>query len=249
MAEQLLASKVVVVTGGARGIGGATARLAAERGARVVISDVLDAEGTETAGAIEASGGQCIYQHSDVSQEDDCARLMAAASERFGRIDALIAGAGIMQGAYLDVDELGLETFDEVTRTNVRGMFLTVKHAVPHLKANGGGVILCLSSGAGVRGGSSSVAYGTSKAAVHGLTVVLQPQLAPFNIRVHAICPGSIATPLKLENVADAARLWGQPAEEAITQAKLGTPEGVARVLTWLISDEADYVRGTVFTR
>ena len=244
-----LGGKVVAITGGARGIGGATARLAAQDGASVVIGDVLDAEGEETAAAIEADGGRCLYMHADVSQEDECARLMSAAVEHFGRLDALIACAGIMRGAYKEVDELDLATFAQVADANVQGMFLSVKHAVPHLKAAGGGVILCLSSGAGVRGGSSSVAYGASKAGVHGLTLVLQPRLAPDNIRVHAICPGSIATPLKLENVADGARSQGQSPDEAIAAAKLGSPEGVAQVLTWLVSDEADYVRGTIFTR
>ena len=187
--EGRLGGKVVVVTGGARGIGGATARVAAQQGANVVIGDVLAAEGEETAAAITADGGRCLFVQTDVSQEQECARLMAAAVEHYGRLDALIACAGILWGAFQDVDELDLDTFEHVMDANVQGMFLSVKHAAPHIKTGGGGVILCLSSGAGVRGGSSSVAYGTSKAAVHGLTYVVQPQLAPHNIRVHAICP------------------------------------------------------------
>ena len=247
--EGRLGGKVVVVTGGARGIGGATARVAAQQGASVVIGDVLAAEGEDTAAAITAEGGRCLFVRADVSQEQDCARLMAAAVEHFGRLDALIACAGILWGAFQDVDELDLDTFEHVMDANVQGMFLSVKHAAPHIKAGGGGVILCLSSGAGVRGGSSSVAYGTSKAAVHGLTYVVQPQLAPHNIRVHAICPGGIATPLKLQNVADGARSQGLSPEEAVANVRLGDPIGIGKILAWLISDEADYVRGTVFTR
>ena len=247
--EGRLGGKVVVVTGGARGIGGATARVAAQQGASVVIGDVLEAEGEETAAAITAAGGRCLFVKTDVSQEQDCARLMAAAVEQYGRLDSLIACAGILWGAFQDVDELDLDTFEHVMDANVQGMFLSVKHAAPHIKAGGGGVILCLSSGAGVRGGSSSVAYGTSKAAVHGLTYVVQPQLARHNIRVHAICPGGIATPLKLQNVADGARSEGRSPEEAVASARLGDPAGVGKILAWLVSDEADYVRGTVSTR
>ena len=247
--EGRLGGKVVVVTGGARGIGGAAARVAAEQGAKVVIGDVLTAEGEETAAAITADGGTCVFVQTDVSREEDCERLMAAAVEHYGRLDALIASAGILWGAFKDVDELDVETFGHVMDANVQGMFLSVKHAAPHIKAGGGGVILCLSSGAGVRGGSSSVAYGTSKAAVHGLTYVVQPQLAPHNIRVHAICPGGIATPLKLKNVADGARSQGLSPEEAVANVRLGDPIGIGKILAWLISDEADYVRGTVFTR
>ncbi len=131
----------------------------------------------------------------------------------------------------------------------MRGTFLTVKHAVPHLKRSGGGVILCISSGAGVRGPSSSIAYGTSKAGVHGFVMTLQPRLEPQGIRVHAICPGSINTVLKRENVADGARAAGRDVAQALAAAALGDPMGVAKVLAFLASDDAEYVRGTIFTR
>ena len=119
----------------------------------MVIGDVLTAEGEETAAAITADGGTCVFVQTDVSREEDCERLMAAAVEHFGRLDALIACAGILWGAFKDVDELDLsKPLDHVMDANVQGMFLSVKHAAPHIKAGGGGVILCLSSGAGVRG-------------------------------------------------------------------------------------------------
>jgi NAD(P)-dependent dehydrogenase (short-subunit alcohol dehydrogenase family) len=100
-----------------------------------------------------------------------------------------------------------------------------------------------------VRGSSSSIAYGTSKAGVHGMVMTLQPRLEPQGIRVHAICPGSIDTVLKRENVADGARVAGRDVPLALASASLGAPEGVAKVLAFLASDDADYVRGTVFTR
>ena len=104
-----------------------------------MIGDVLAAEGEETAAAIAADGGNCVFVQTDVSREEDCERLMAAAVEHYGRLDALIASAGILWGAFKDVDELDVETFGHVMDANVQGMFLSVKHAAPHIKAGGGG--------------------------------------------------------------------------------------------------------------
>ncbi|MBI3972270.1 MAG: SDR family oxidoreductase [Chloroflexi bacterium] len=244
-----LAGKVAVITGGARGIGGAASRIFAAEGAKVVIGDLLEAEGEETAAAIREIGGDALFVKTDATQEEDCLRLASAAAEQFGRLDVVVTCAGILQGAYLALEELDLETFERVQAVNVRGTFLTVKHAVPHIKRSGGGVVLCISSGAGVKGSSSSIAYGTSKAGVHGLVMTLQPRLEPQRIRVHAICPGSINTVLKRENVADGARAAGRDVPQALAGAGLGDPEGVAKVLAFLASDDADYVRGTIFTR
>jgi NAD(P)-dependent dehydrogenase (short-subunit alcohol dehydrogenase family) len=244
-----LEGKVALITGGARGIGGATAREFAAQGAKVVIADVLEDEGRETAGAIKARKGDAIFVKADVTQEGDCRAMAMAAVEQYGRLNVVVTCAGILQGAYVALEDLELEVFERVQAVNVRGTFLTVKHAMPHLKRAGGGVVLCIASGAGVKSSSSSIAYGTSKAAVHGLVMTLQPRLEPHGIRVHAICPGSIDTPLKRENVADAARAAGRSVAEALAAASLGAPDGVARVLAFLASDDADYVRGTIFTR
>jgi NAD(P)-dependent dehydrogenase (short-subunit alcohol dehydrogenase family) len=244
-----LAGKVAIITGGARGIGGATARRFGAEGARVVIGDLLAGDAEDTVHAITAAGGAAIFVRADVTREDDCRRLANAAVERYGRLDVIVTCAGILQGAYVALDELDVEVFDRVQAVNVRGTFLAVKHAVPHIKKSGGGVVLCISSGAGVRGSSSSIAYGTSKAGVHGMVMTLQPRLEPLGIRVHAICPGSIDTPLKRENVADAARAAGRDVLEALAHAQLGDPDGVAKVLAFLASDDAEFVRGTIFTR
>lgn len=248
MAGQLQ-DKVAVITGGARGIGGATAKRFAGEGARVVIGDLRESDGDETVNAIKAAGGDAIFIKTDVTQEEDCRRLAGAAAERCGRLDVIVTCAGILQGAYTALEELELEVFERVQAVNVRGTFLAIKHAVPHLKRVGGGVVLCISSGAGVRSSSSSIAYGTSKAGVHGMVVTLQPRLEANGIRIHAICPGSIDTPLKRENVADGARAAGRDALQALANAQLGDPDGVAKVLTFLASDEAEFVRGTIFTR
>jgi NAD(P)-dependent dehydrogenase (short-subunit alcohol dehydrogenase family) len=246
-----LQGKVAVVTGGARGIGGATAELLAAEGARVAIGDLLATEGESTLGRIKAAGGDGLFRPTDVTDEASARALVDAAVERWGRLDVLVHAAGILKGAMLMVDELEADVFDEVISVNLRGAFLCARAAGAHMRRQRSGVMLLIASGAGVRGGSSSVAYGTSKGGVHGLSLVLAPQLAPFGVRVHGICPGSLATELKLTNVADVARARGEDPSLARERAaaELGDPLGVARILAFLASDEADYVRGTIFTR
>jgi NAD(P)-dependent dehydrogenase (short-subunit alcohol dehydrogenase family) len=246
-----LQRKVAVITGGARGIGGATAQLFAREGARVVIGDVLADEGETTAAAIRAASGEALFVRTDVTRETECAALMAAAVDRYGRLDALVCCAGVLRGAFLQPEELDADTFASVLDINVKGTYLAVRTAVPWLRKAGGGVVLLLASGAGVRGPSSSLAYGASKGGVHGLAMTLEPRLAPAGIRVHDICPGGIATRMKLDNVADGARHAGASVEQALARAEqsLGDPAGVASILAFLASDEADFVRGTIHTR
>lgn len=252
-APATLDGKVVVVTGGARGIGGATAEVLAARGARVVIGDLLAQEASATTARIEEGGGVGIYVETDVTDLQSCEGLMATSVKRFGGLDALVCCAGILRGAFEQVDVLHDDTFQRVMDVNVRGTFLAAKAAVPHLRRRGRGVILMIASGAGVRGASSSLAYGASKGAVNGFGMTLEAQLAPQNIRVNVVCPGSLATVLKLDNIADGARARGQDPDAAVAQAKetgqVGDPMGVARILAFLASEDADYVRGNVFTR
>ena len=246
-----LENKTVVITGAAMGIGRAAAISCAEAGGRTVLADIDETRLKETFGEIHAAGGESSCQVVDVSDARQVEDLMAGAVEDFGRIDALINCAGILEGACVPVDELDETVWQRVMDVNLKGSFLTCKYVVPVMKEQKKGVIVLLSSGAGVRGGSSSVAYGTSKGAVHGQAVVLESQLASFGIRVHAVCPGGIATPMKLRNIAQAAESRGDSVEEALKQAEeyLGDPEGVGRILAFLVSDHADHLRQTVFTR
>jgi NAD(P)-dependent dehydrogenase (short-subunit alcohol dehydrogenase family) len=246
-----LASRVVVITGGGRGIGAATAQTIAAEGGKVVIGDMLEAEGAATAAAIRATGGDAVFVRTDVTKEADCLRLAAAAVERHGALEVVICCAGILRGAMLQAEALDEATFAGVLDVNLKGTFLTVKAALPWLRKAEQGVVLCLASEAGTKIPSSSLAYGASKGGVHGFTMTLEAQLAPHGIRVNEICPSSIATPMRIENLVDRARAAGRDPEQARAEAikEAGDPMGVARILAFLASREADYVRGTIYTR
>lgn len=242
-----LAGKVVLITGGAAGIGHATALRLAGEGAAIHIADLSADAGEALVAEIEASGSRAAFTPCDVTREEDVQVVTEAVRRQFGALHVLINCAGILQGAFQQVEDLEWETFRRVLDVNVTGTFLFCKYAVPLMAP--GGVVICLSSGGGVRGPSSSLAYGASKAGVHGLGLTLQAQLEPRGIRVNVVCPGVIDTPMKRQNLRDTAAATGQDLEQVLATTKLGDPDGVARVLAFLASDEADYVTGTLFTR
>ena len=163
----MLNGKVILVVGGAAGIGRATAELCAARGAAVVVADIDPAAGKQVATAI---GG--LFVPVNVTDPASVQAMYAAIEERYGRLDGLIQTAGVLKGAYTPVDEFPLETWRTVMEVNVTGSFLCAKHAVPLLKKSDKGVIILVSSGAAV-GGSSSVAYGASKGGVNSLGITL----------------------------------------------------------------------------
>ena len=243
---------VAIITGASDGIGAELAKIMAEGCNDKLFLVLCGRSGkklSQVGYACQQLGAAVLEVSADLRQEAKCRELIGMCVQRFGRIDTLVTCAGILQGAFVDLADFPLETFERVIDVNVRGTFLSVKHVAPHIAKAGGGVVLCIASGAGVKGGSSSIAYGTSKAGVHGMVMVLESRLAPQNIRIHAICPGAIDTPLKRENVRDAATASGQDPDAALKAAHLASPDGVARVLAFLASADADYVRGTIFTR
>jgi NAD(P)-dependent dehydrogenase (short-subunit alcohol dehydrogenase family) len=246
-----LRDRVVIITGGGRGIGAATAHAIAGQGAKVVLGDMLEAEGQATATAIRASGGSAVFVKIDVTQEADCVQLAQTAVERYGKLDVVICCAGILQGAMLQAEALDPSTFERVLAVNTKGTFLTVRAALPYLRKAGQGAILLMASEAGTKIPSSSLAYGASKGGVHGFAMTLEAQLAPHGIRVNEICPSSIATPMRIENLVDRARAAGRDPEQARAEAiaDAGDPAGVARILVFLASSDADYVRGAIYTR
>jgi NAD(P)-dependent dehydrogenase (short-subunit alcohol dehydrogenase family) len=246
-----LKDRVVIITGGGRGIGAAAARVIAAQGGKVVIGDLLEAEGEATAAAIRSAGGEAVFVRTDIAKAADAARLAATAVERYGKLDVLICCAAILQGAMLQAEELDLAIYERVLAINLTGTFLAVKAALPHLRQAEKGVILLMGSEAGTKVPSSSLAYGSSKGGVHGLAMTLEGQLVPHGIRVNDVCPSSIATPMRIENLVERARAAGKNLEEARARAiqEAGDPTGVASILAFLASPEADYVRGTIFTR
>jgi len=243
-----LTNKVVIITGAASGIGLATAKECAEREAKLVVADLPSANLNDLA-SLGTPDRRALPVPVDVTKLADCLALVKTAEEHWGHVDALINCAGILQGAYVPVEELDDETFERVINVNLVGSFRMTKAVVPALRRTGRGVIVLIASGAGVRGGSSSVAYGSSKGGVHGLAMVLEQKLGSEGIRVNDVCPGSLDTPLKRQNVIDLAQSLGQSSEEALKHANLADPRGVGRILAFLASDDADFVRGSIFTR
>ncbi|MDE0425139.1 MAG: SDR family NAD(P)-dependent oxidoreductase [Candidatus Poribacteria bacterium] len=244
-----LNGKVAVITGGSTGIGAATAIEYARAGAKVVFGDINETDAEETVRAIREAGGVVRFLRTDVMVEAEVTDLVKTADTEFGGIHVLVTAAGVLRGPGVRIDEFETATFDSVIDVNLKGTFFALKHAVPIMRRCEDGVILCIASGAGVRGGSSSVAYGSSKGGVNGLVMVVENQISP--IRIHTICPGGLATPLKLGQIAESARREGQDPDAAVANARksLGDPAGVARVLTFLASDAGSYTRGQVFTR
>jgi 3-oxoacyl-[acyl-carrier protein] reductase len=245
-----LANKRIIVTGAATGIGRATARLTAAEGARVAALDINDGDGRSIVDEIRGSGGSARYWHADVRSAGEVAAAVAEVLDWFdGGVDVLLHLAGILQGAAVALPAFPDAVWDEVIDINVKGSYLVAKQVAEPMIAAGSGVIVLCSSGAGVTGGSSSFAYGSSKGATHGLSLVLAQRLAPHGIRVHDVCPGSVETPLKVAQLRAVYDQDGNRAQFEQAMRSLVPADGIAPVFAFLASDEARYVRGGLFTR
>lgn len=244
-----LANKSALVTGGATGIGRATAELFGAEGAEVHIIDYNEEEGRAAVETIVAAGGRAHFYPTDIRSEDSVAGAFDGIKAHSDHLDTAVFAAGVLKGAFKNIDELAEEDWDATIDTNLKGTYLSAKYATPLLIAAKESVLMIISSGAGVFGGSSSYAYAASKAGQYGMHFKLEQELIPHGGRLHVICPGGIATPLKLENVAQGAVAAGRDPEEAKREAGLGDPRGVAKVLAFLASEDGSYVRGTIRTR
>jgi NAD(P)-dependent dehydrogenase (short-subunit alcohol dehydrogenase family) len=239
--------KVILVTGGATGLGAAIALGAAKRGARAVILNCTKSlkEAEATAETVRAAGAEAAIAQGDVAEDADCRRI-AAAAERFGRIDALVNNAGITKHAqnHGDLDALSKEDFLRVFSVNTVGPFQMVRACRALLEASERAAVLMTSSIAGVRGTGSSVAYASSKGALNTMTLSLARALAP-KIRVNAICPGFIDTRWFSEGVGEEATERIRAAVTERTPLKVASkPEDVADAALFLISDAARHITG-----
>jgi NAD(P)-dependent dehydrogenase (short-subunit alcohol dehydrogenase family) len=240
-----LAGKSAVITGAAKGIGRATADVFAAEGARVVGTDI-DAEGLERLrDELEARGAECVTVVGDVSNPADAQRMIAAAVEQFGRLDILVANAGVIPLG--SIDESSPDDWDHVMSIDGRGMFLTCKYAIEAMANNGGGSIVCLSSISGMAGQSRQSTYGPAKFVATGLTKHLAVEWASRGIRVNAVAPGTIWTE-RVRSLPDepGGSEYIAEIEKAHPMGRLGQPEEVARAIAFLASDDASFITGAI---
>jgi NAD(P)-dependent dehydrogenase (short-subunit alcohol dehydrogenase family) len=249
VSEHDLAGMTFVITGAARGIGAETARLAASRGAAVVVSDVLDV-GEDTAAAIRDDGGRAAFVRCDVADPASVDALMQTAAETFGGIDVVHNNAGIheaMLGPGFAFETMAIETFDRVLAVNLRGAFLCAQRALPYLKqSRRHPSVINAGSTASFAGYPFGLAYGTSKGGIALLTKNLAVAMAPYGVRANCYCPASVDTPMV--SSVTAALTGGEEVNRGQLGAhlvrRIGAPIDVAELVCFLASARASFVNG-----
>jgi NAD(P)-dependent dehydrogenase (short-subunit alcohol dehydrogenase family) len=236
--------KVALVTGGGSGIGRATCLRFAEEGASVVVAEIDKKRGQSVADEIRETGGRAIFVPTDVADETSIREAVARAAAEFGRIDILVNSAAVFVLKGIDAT---VEEWRKILDVNVMGSALMAKHVVPHLRKAGGGAIVNLGSISSFIAQPQFVTYNTTKTAILGLTRCLALDLAPDNIRVNAVCPGAVWTPIVMElaardgmdrKAADASPQWGA----AHMIKRIADPREIANAILFLASSEASFV-------
>ena len=240
--------KVALVTGGASGIGRATALSFAREGAKLVIADRHEEGGHQTVHMITENGGEAIFVQTDVTQATAVEALISKAVETYGRLDCAHNNAGVTQRAYPSTAEYPEDDWHRVLAVNLTGVWLCMKYEIPQMLQQGGGVIVNTASVAGLVGLAGRSAYVASKHGVVGITRTAALEYAQQGIRVNCVCPGYIRTPM-VEYVLQHA--GGQMEAQMVARepiGRLGTPEEIAETVVWLCSDAASFVTGHTMT-
>ncbi|MBE2999580.1 glucose 1-dehydrogenase [Nocardiopsis sp. HNM0947] len=230
-----LQGKSVVITGGARGLGAEAARQAVEAGARVLITDVLEEEGQETALAL---GENVSYAHHDVTSEADWQSVVERARARFGGVDGLVNNAGVSTGSLLT--EESVEHFRQVVDINLTGVFIGMRTVAPVMREGGAGAIVNVSSAAGMMGLALTAGYGASKWGVRGLSKIGAVELGTDRIRVNSVHPGMTYTPMTAEVGIQA----GEGNYPNTPMGRVGEAREIAAAMVFLLSEEASYITG-----
>ncbi len=239
-----LDGKSMLVTGGASGIGEATAVILAREGAKVAIADMNEENGAAVVESLKAGGGEAIYIHCDVSQESDVESMVDQTVEAFGGLDGAFNNAGIA-GEFVPLADYSLDAYNRVIAVNLTGVWLCMQQEIRYMSEMGGGTIVNTSSAAGLRGSPWLPAYSASKWGVIGLTKSAAKAYGSDGIRVNAICPGVIETPLTiaLPLIDDPAVMEQLVARHAV--GRYGQPSEVGELVAWLLSDAASFMSGT----
>lgn len=240
--EKSLEGKVALITGGGSGMGRASALEFAAQGAKVVVADYVAEGGERTAAVIRDKGGEATFVQVDITNVAQVEALIKKVVDTYGRLDCAHNNAGI-EGIICPTAECTVDNWNRIIATNLTGVWLCMKYEIPELLKQRGGAIVNTASAAGLEGLPNLPAYCASKHGVVGLTKAAAKDYAKAGLRVNAVCPGPIDTPM-LERIADVSRATIENAGASTPMGRNGKPEEVARVVVWLCTDAASYVTG-----